>query len=135
MRIRDPQDRKWKVRRRWTPWRRRLRDVGPLDALSLPSIGGGSDPISLIFTVISLIVLIPVVILLAAALVEVLLLLLLVPILLLGRIALRQPWIVEVIGPDKHYATESVPGFAASGARVQQIAEAIRTGRMPISPA
>ena len=135
MRVRDPQDRKWKVRRRWTPWRRRLRDVGPLDALSMPSIGGGSDPISLILTVIGLIILIPVLIVLAAALIEFLLILLLIPIVLLGRIALRRPWIVEVLGPDDHYYTESVKGFAASGAHVKQIAQAIERGEVKAPPA
>lgn len=108
--------------------RRRIRDVDPLDAWTMPSLPTGDDPISAILTVLGLIVLIPVVIALAAALIEVLLLLLLIPILLLVRIALRKPWIVEVIGPDRHYYTESVPRFAASGAHVQQIAASIRTG-------
>ncbi|MCU1690126.1 MAG: hypothetical protein JWN20_2054, partial [Jatrophihabitantaceae bacterium] len=80
VRVRDPQDRRWRVRRRWTPWRRRVRNVDPLDALSMPSLPGGDDPISIILTVLGLIVLIPVVILLALALLEVLLLLLLIPV-------------------------------------------------------
>lgn len=134
MRIRDPQGRKWKVRRRWTPWRRRIREVDPLDALSMPSLPGGDDPISLILSVLALVVLIPVLILAAIALVEVLLLLLLIPIVLLARIALRKPWIVEVLGPDRHYYTESVQGFAASGAHVQQIAAAIEAGQVQVPP-
>lgn len=134
VRVRDPQGRLWKVRRRWTPWRRRMRDVDPLDVLGLPDIGGGSDPISVILTVIALIVLVPVIILAAIALLELLLILLLIPLVMLGRIALRRPWIVEIVGPDGHYATESVPGYGASGARVQAIAAAIAAGTPAAEP-
>jgi hypothetical protein len=126
VRVRDPYGDSWSVRRRWWPWRRRLRvpDDYPDIGLDL----GGDDPISAVLSVIALIILIPALIILALALAEVLLLLLLVPLAVLIRVIRRGAWPVEVRGPGRFRLTQPVVGFRASGERAAVLAEAIRRG-------
>ena len=101
----------WRVRRRVTPWRRRLR--GHID---VPDIGGGDD----ILGIIVLIIAIPFLVIAAIALSEFLLLLLLIPVYVMIRIAFRRPWYIDVSRGDDHVATESVIGWRAAGERVRE---------------
>ena len=127
MKVTDPQGRSWRVRRRWLPWRRKIRDVpdAPVGGL----FGGGDDPISAILAVIGLIFLLPAIIVLAVMLAEFLLLLLLLPLWLIVRAVVGGAWPIEVWRGRTCVGVESVKGWTPSRIRMYDIAEAIRLGR------
>ncbi|KQV76719.1 hypothetical protein ASC61_17880 [Aeromicrobium sp. Root344] len=127
MKVRDPQGQTWRVRRRWLPWRRKVRDVPdvPVDGL----FTGGDDPVSAILFVIGLVILLPVIVMFAAMLAEFLLLLLLLPLWLFVRALLGGSWPIEVLRGRTYVGTESVKGWTPSGVRMHDIAEEIRLGR------
>ena len=127
MKVQDPDGQTWRVRRRWLPWRRKVRDVP--DVPDFGSFPGGDDPISAILTVILLVVLLPVVVMFAVMLAEVLLLLLILPLWVGVRVLLGGSWPIEVLRGRTFVRTESVKGWTPSGVRMHDIAEAIRLGR------
>ncbi len=126
MRVRDLQGRRWSVRRRWLPWRRRLRDVGGPD---VPDVGGVDDPISAVLVVVLLVIALPFVVALVVLLAEVLLLLLLLPLFVLLRVVLRRPWVIEVIDPSGSYTAEPMVGWRASRRRIDELADEVRSGK------
>ncbi|WP_332642681.1 hypothetical protein [Aeromicrobium sp.] len=127
MKVVDPAGETWRVKRRWLPWRRKVRDVPdvPVDGLFV----GGDDPIGMILAAIGLILLVPVIIALAVMLAELLLLLLLLPLWLIVRGFLGGAWPIEVWRGKTFVGAESVKGWSPSGVRMHDIAEAIRLGR------
>lgn len=127
MKVEDPAGDTWRIKRRWLPWRRKVRDVPdvPVDGF----FAGGDDPIGAIFAAIGLVLLLPVIIILAVMLAEVLLLLLLLPLWLAARALLGGRWPIEVWHGKALVGTESVKGWGPSRVRMHDIAEAIRLGR------
>lgn len=119
-------DRQWRVRRRWWPWKRRIRDVPDVPG---GDIGLGDDPISAIIGLVLLTLAIPAIVVILLLLAELLLLLLLVPVFALVRLALPVPWTIEVwwrpgnrlyFGWVEAYE-EPATGWSASRARIAQL--------------
>jgi hypothetical protein len=92
----------------------------------------GDDPITtainLVLLAVALVLAVPVVLVLTGVLLELAVLLALLPLAVLVRVALRRPWTVRVVSPDRAVRhTEQVVGWRTSGARVAELAERIRT--------
>jgi hypothetical protein len=85
--------RRRRVRRRWLPWRRQIREVPDAPLLDAP---GDDSVIGAIIFVIALILSIPALIVLAALLFELLALVMLLPLVVLARLLLPVPWTIEV---------------------------------------
>ena len=115
----------WRVRRRWLPWRRRVRDLPDLP-FDIGSVG--DDPISMILLAIGLILLLPALVVLILLVGELLLLLALLPLVLLGRGLFGLPWVIEIRRGRRLYATERVRGWSEAGRRIDEIATALRLG-------
>lgn len=145
MKSTSPSGATYSVTRRWLPWRRRIKDI------DVPDTGGGfggfdglgDDPFSLIlllvFGLVALVLFLPGLLLLLGFAVEVALLLALLPVAVLARVVLGVPWEVEVrdtnggvVWPVVH--TEQVKGWSASGTRIADLAEEVRTGRFTPAP-
>ncbi len=124
MKVLDPQGVEWVVRRRWLPWRRRVRDLPDVD---VPDVGG-DDLISALLLLVVAVVLVPLVILAVLLVAEVLLLLLLLPFVLLVQVLWRGGWplLVERAGHVEH--AENVRGWSLSGRRLTELAEQVRRG-------
>jgi hypothetical protein len=95
VRFDDRDGRTWKVRRRWLPWRRRVRELpdAPIDGLS------ADDPISAIISLFLLILAIPALVVLAILLAELVLVVALLPVVVLLRLVAGWagfPWPIEV---------------------------------------
>jgi hypothetical protein len=89
----DDEPRRWRVRRRWLPWRRQIREVPDVPLLD---VGAGLDgTIGAIVALIALVVAIPALVVIALLLFEVVLLLALLPLVVLARLLLPVPWTVE----------------------------------------
>jgi hypothetical protein len=84
----------WRIRRRWLPWRRRIRDVP--DAPFLNNSVDLDGPIGAVILVVCLILALPALLGLALLLFELLALLLLLPLALLARMLLPVPWTIEL---------------------------------------
>jgi len=127
VKVKDPDGQTWRVRRRWLPWRRKVRDVPdvPVDGL----LSGGDDPVSATLAIIGLVLLLPVIIMFAVMLAEFLLLLLLLPLWIGVRVLLGGSWPIEVLRGRTVVGTESVKGWTPSAVRMHDLAEAIRLGR------
>jgi len=127
VKVKDPDGQTWWVRRRWLPWRRKVRDVPdvPVDGL----LSGGDDPVSATLAIIGLVLLLPVIIMFAVMLAEFLLLLLLLPLWIGVRVLLGGSWPIEVLRGRTVVGTESVKGWTPSAVRMHDLAEAIRLGR------
>lgn len=132
MRIVDPAGVKWRVKRRWAPWRRRVRDF----SYDVPFADGlGDDPISMILGVIVLIIAIPLIILALVAMLELLVLLLLLPLAMLIRALFGGAWPIEVFRGRKLQTTEYVKGWSASRERIHDLAEQVRLRGVADRPA
>jgi hypothetical protein len=120
--------RQWRVRRRWLPWRRRIREVPDAPMLDVPADDTG---IGAIFFVIALILSIPALVVLALVVFELLALVLLLPLVVLARIVLPVPWRLEVssrsegrrIGGWVLEREVPVAGWRASSARIHELRE------------
>ncbi len=127
-----PDGRQWKVGRQWLPWRVRLRrdtfdgpDIG--DAGAFDDLGGVAIALGLLaLAVIVLFVVFPVVVLA----VEIVVVLLALIAGVFARLVLRKPWHVLARTGEAAYRWP-VKGWRASGARVEQIADALASGSMP----
>jgi len=129
VKVLDESGRRWKVRRRWLPWRRRVRDVP-----DTPDVGAlGDDPISAIIGLFLLILAIPAIIVVLLLLAELLLLLVLLPVFVLLRLLLPVPWTVELWtrAADRRFLgwhlEHEVPvrGWTASQARIGEMVDEI----------
>lgn len=131
MSVVDASDRRWRVRRRWLPWRRRIREVP-----DVPFDGGdlGDDPISAIIGLFLLVLALPALIVLVALLVELLVLVALLPAFVLVRLLLPVPWTIELWARPAQrrllgwHLQHEVPvrGWRASGTRIAGMAAEIR---------
>ncbi|WP_138974447.1 hypothetical protein [Patulibacter medicamentivorans] len=130
MKVQDPEGTTWRVRRRWLPWRRRVRDVPDMPV----DIGGlGDDPISAVIGIFLLILAIPALIVITILLAELLILIALLPLFLVLRAVAPVPWTIEVRRRWKLEREEQVRGWGASRARIQDIASELRL-RAPQKP-
>jgi hypothetical protein len=132
MRVRDLDGRTWRVGRRWLPWRRRIRDAPAIDPTNFGDLG--DDPLSiavlLLLGVVAMFVL-PLLLLVIGVILELSLLVAFLPVVILFRVALRRPWVVNVVDPDgKISHVERVVGWRASGARVAVLAAGLRDYRV-----
>lgn len=131
--VQTPDGGRWRVGRRWVPWRFRLRKTkDAIDNLDLPL--DGCLPLDDIFIGIGIVIavvvfvvfLLPIVI----ALIELTLLLLLVAAGVLVRVLLRRPWIVDVQRLDAHGGSSwKVVGWRRSGELVTALATQLQSGQ------
>lgn len=132
MRVRDPQGRQWRVRRRWLTIRRpkwHRKDGPDLDVLDVLDLG--DDPISLAIGVLLLIgagallgiFLLPLVLFLG----ELLLLVPLAALGILGRLLLRRPWTIEARHGPTVVRTQVV-GWHDSTREIARLASQVRLG-------
>ncbi|SEL46550.1 hypothetical protein [Rhodococcus maanshanensis] len=127
MRFRDDRDVKWRVGRRWLPWRRRTKV--PEWGSSLDSNGLGDDLISAIIAIVLAVLMLPVLLLALLVGLEFLLLLLLVPVWVGVRVLFGLPWTVVVRRDGKVVHEEQIRGWRASEARIDAIGAQLREGR------
>jgi hypothetical protein len=134
VRVRDPEGRQWRVRRRWLTIRRPKwhgKDRPDLDALDVIDLG--DDPISLVIGVVLLLgggllialFLLPLLLFLG----ELLLVVLLALLGILGRLLLRRPWTIEARCGQAVVRTE-VPGWQAGSREIARLARDVRMGRL-----
>lgn len=126
-----PTGERYRVRRKWLPWRRRAKGKDSLDWLDFPDLG--DDPISMI---VFGIILVPLIAVLVLFLGEFLLLLLIFPIVMIARSVFGTPWTIEVTRQRRLITAEKVKGWSDSRARIRQIAKLIEHGAVQqvISP-
>lgn len=125
MKVVTPAGEKYRVRRKWLPWRRKAK-TDALDWLNMPDLG--DDPISMI---IMAIIMVPLVVILVIFLGEFLLLLLIFPLVMIARAIFGKPWTIEVTEKGNLRAAEQIKGWSASHDRIQEIAKLLRTGGLP----
>lgn len=117
-----PTGERYRVRRKWLPWRRKA-NTRDMDWFDIPDLG--DDPISMI---IFGILLVPVIIVLVVLLGELLLLLLVFPLVMIARSIFGTPWTIEVTRKRELVVAEKVKGWRASRERIRQIAKLIGAG-------
>lgn len=123
--VHDRAGQKWSARRRWLPWRPRGRfDDVPVDV----DFVSGDDPLSLVFNILMLVILIPALLLALFVAAEFLLLLVLLPLWVLARTIFGTPWVIVVRKQGEIVGHESVSGWQASGERIQQILARVAVG-------
>jgi hypothetical protein len=110
------------VRRRWLPWKPRLREADAgVDAsgfdLGVDDLAG----VAVVLVVFLLVLIFPVVVAVALLAGEVLVLLLLIPLFLLARVVPVLPWTVEARHEGTLVGVEKVRGWRASKQRIQEI--------------
>jgi len=122
------------VRRRWLPWKPRLRDVDPG---FVDLTGGADDPVGFVVAlVLGLVATVVLAALLPFAVLasEVLLVLaLVVPLLVLARVFWMLPWIVEATNGDTLLGIDKVRGWRDSSDRIRDIAAAYERGQDPFA--
>jgi hypothetical protein len=128
MRVRDLDGRTWRVGRRWLPWRRRIRDAPDADMTGIAE-HGDDLPSFFVLLLIGLAAsfIVPILLLVIGIVLELALLFVLFPVVVLIRVTLRRPWVVQVIGPDgKVSRVEKVVGWRESGDRIASLAIELR---------
>lgn len=127
LKVTSPDGVRWKVKRRWFAWRRRLtlRDVFGL----LPS-GLGDDPISftiaipfLVFALLALVL----------STLDLIVQLVVLPLVLLARLVRLASWPVDVAQAGKHSRTLRARGFAMAGRLRDNTAAEIRGGHLAVA--
>ena len=116
------------VGRRWRPWDRRTTVARPASVDGIDSLDVDDDSgIAVALTLITLgVILLPVIVTGVAFVAELIVIAIVVPLLVLGRIALRRPWTVEIthrvslLRRDLIHS-EQVMGWRASGRRVREL--------------
>lgn len=134
-RVIAPDGRRWRVGRRWLPWRPRKRDIDLAD-IPIPPIDDGLL-VALVIVVAGFVLgivlsLLAIVVVFAT---EWLLVALIVPLAALWRLAWRKPWTVYAI-TGKRVVLRRAVGWSASKAMVVALAEEIEgRGRDETGPA
>ena len=117
---------RYRVKRRWLPWRQRRRVV---DRSGLDLVGVDGDDLGVVLLVVLAILLFPVILVAAIAVGELLLLFLLVPFWMLARSVFGTPWIVEVHRSGHGLVhQEAVRGWGESDRRIEQLARQVTAG-------
>lgn len=138
MKVHSPDGRKWRITRRWVPWRRRTKGwIG--DALDLGPTGLthglGDDPISAIIGAIVLVIMLPFLVIAVlvglVALAELAVLLAVFPFALLARVCFGTHWYVEIREGFRPYWECEAGDWQASTQRIHDIAAAIARGELP----
>jgi hypothetical protein len=134
--------RAWRVRRRWLPWRprlRRVKAVGKSDGLMAvdTTLDSPEGIIAGIFVAIAVGVLLVLVLPLALAPVEVVLVLVVLPAVVVLRAVFRAPWIIEARtpGPPAEQIDRAVAGWGASVAAMEKLAQELQLGTPAPPPA
>ncbi|HYJ66766.1 MAG TPA: hypothetical protein VEX15_03810 [Nocardioidaceae bacterium] len=125
MKVVAADDSTWRVRRRWLPWRRRVRDV-PDSPIDIGPVG--DDPISIVLMVIALVMFVPAFVVLIVLVGELLLLFVLLPLVVLGRGLFGVPWTIEVRRERRLLYTERIRGWSNASRRMDDVATALRLG-------
>ncbi|GAB3436169.1 hypothetical protein GCM10027517_05830 [Phycicoccus ginsengisoli] len=120
---------RYRVKRRWLPWRQRRRVV---DRSNLDLVGVDGDDFVAVLVVVLAILLFPIILVAAIAVGELLLLFLLfllLPFWMLARSVFGTPWIVEVhrFGHGMVHQ-EAVRGWGESQRRIEQLAREVTAG-------
>ena len=132
-RVTAPDGREWKVGRQWLPWRLRLRS-DTLDAPDLGDVGGFDDlgGIAIALALVAvLIVILFVVFPVVVLAVELVILLLALIAGVFARLVFRKPWHVLARTGEAAYRWP-VHGWRASGRRVDEVADRLAAGSMPL---
>jgi hypothetical protein len=124
------------VRRRWLPWKPRLRDVDP----GFVDLSGGADDpvglvVALVLGLVATVVLAAVLPFAVLASEFLLVLALLVPLLVLARLFWMLPWIVEATNGATLLGIDKVRGWRDSSDRIRDIAAAYERGQDPFAGA
>ena len=123
----DPAGETWRIKRRWLPWRPRLRD----GAFELGThVIDAADGFPFLLFLLGL-VLIPVAVALAVFVAEIALALLVVSILTFGRAIFIGRWPIEVFRGRALVHVDAARGWADSGRRMGEIVDGIRRGDPP----
>ncbi|HET7689213.1 MAG TPA: hypothetical protein VFK41_02460 [Nocardioidaceae bacterium] len=124
MKVTTPDGRRINVRRRWLPWRRKLRQLEDTPDLGVTAV---DDVLAVVAAIVFLLFL--------AVLVEALVVLLLAPLLLLARVVLGLPWTVEVLEGSTVLGTERVRGWSDATVRIHELADSYERGDDPFQHA
>lgn len=133
-RIYGADNREWRVRRRWLPWKPRargpFRDAG-WDALDL-GLHLGDSPWGIagaILASIAFVLFVVFVLPLLLTLLEIVAVLVLLPLFVVARLLLRKPWIVvaRTKGPPPEARTTSGPGWRGSAEAMEELIQDIRS--------
>lgn len=131
--VRGADGARWRVGRRWLPWRPRLRkpldlDV-PLDVGAL--FDGVPGVVGLLLAVVAAAVFVLFFLPLLLTVVELALVALLVMLGGMARVLLRRPWLVDAVRLDEPAAacTWKVVGWRAGGEHVAEVARRLQSGR------
>lgn len=128
MKVRDPHGQEWRVRRRWLPWRRRLRTrFHDLRSSDSPL----NEPMTAVEPLLFVALLVPFVLLALLVSLELLLLLLLVPVAALVRVLFGRQWEVEVRRDRRLRWSRPCGTWSQSGRRIEQLAQELRAGHGP----
>lgn len=130
MRVSTPSGDEWRVRRRVWTWKRPKWRGKDLDDWG-GDWGGGDDLLGVVALLLLVVLAFFLVIPLAVFLVELLVVALLAFLAAVARVAFGGAWLVEAVGPGRQRLTWKVKGRAASRAKVNEVAEALRSGQEP----
>ena len=131
-----PDQRRWRIRRRWLPWKPRKRsewwdfEPGFLDLANLDFLDSPLAFVALLFIAIILgAVLVFLLPFLVTAL-EVLIVFVLMPLFVVARVAFRTPWIIvaDTQGPPQEERVRAVSGWRKSGQAMEELAREIQLG-------
>jgi len=125
VKVTDPAGDTWRVRRRWLPWRRRVKDVDLAPVDGVPDLDG-------VALVILAALLLPLVVFFALVVAEIFLLLMLVPVVALVRAVVLRRWPIAVRREKSHVWDESVRGWRGSRDRMRAIADAVARGEVAL---
>ncbi len=121
------------VRRRWIPWRPKLRQIDSSGAFDI--LGAADDPISFVaLFVIAIVLALFGGIILAVALMAsefLLLLALLLPLLAAARVFWILPWVIEARYAETVLGTVGVRGWRDSQEKIREVAGAYQRGEDP----
>ena len=127
MKVEDPAGEIWRIKRRWLPWRPRLRE-GAFDlGTHVSDVADGP----LLLFLLGL-VLIPVAVVLAVFVAEIALVLLVLSLLTFGRSIFIGRWPIEIFRGKALVHVESVRGWADSRRRMLDMADGVRLGSPPV---
>lgn len=127
VKVRDPRGRRWRVTRRWLPWRPRRRQG--LDPHLMIEAADGLTV--LVLALVLGLVILPLLSIVVVLALEWLLLLTILPVVVLLRVAFGHRWYVEARIGFTPYWEEEAGTWAQSRERIRAVAGAIERGDPP----